>query len=206
MHEVQSISLCQIYFHFFEPIDYLFLVLAIIGAIASGVVSPIIFCLSSENFNNIGNTSEISSINAPPHILQMILEQMHNSIRKNMNENIRRQLICGSIAFVSNFLSLTFWSLIGNRCIHKLKKSYFTLLLSQEQGWFDSFNTYELANKVLAQLEQVEQGIGIKIGITIFAISQCLAGIIASFVSNWKVTLVMICIALFYVILFWQIL
>ena len=50
MHEVQSISLCQIYFHFFEPIDYLFLVLAIIGAIASGVVSPIIFCLSSENF------------------------------------------------------------------------------------------------------------------------------------------------------------
>ena len=70
MHEVQSISLFQIYFHFFEPIDYLFLVLAIIGSITSGIVTPIIFCLSSENFNNIGNTSEISSIDAPPHIFK----------------------------------------------------------------------------------------------------------------------------------------
>ena len=71
----------------------------------------------------------------------MILKEMNDGIRKSMNKNIKRQLVVGAIAFVSNFLNLTFWSLIGNRCSHKFKKSYFTVILSQEQGWFDSYNT-----------------------------------------------------------------
>ena len=193
--EPQSISLIQIYLHFFETIDYLFLILAIIGGIISGVCLPMLFYYSSENFSQIGNTEETRNIRAPPQVLEMILQEMHDGIRKSMNKNIKRQLVVGAIAFVSNFLNLTFWSLIGNRCSHKFKKSYFTVILSQEQGWFDSYNTYELANKVQAQLEQVEQGIGIKVGTTISAISQCIAGFIVSFLSSWKVTLVMISIA-----------
>ena len=202
MFEPQSISLFRIYRHFFEQIDYLFAILGIIGGLASGVCTPLLFFFSSDNFSKIGNTEEISDIQAPPQIIQMILDQRNKDIRESMDENIRRQLIVGAIAFVSNFMNLSFWYLIGNRTVHKLKKSYFSILLSQEQGWFDAFNTYELANKVLAQIEQVEYGIGIKVGICLFAISQCLTGFIVAFISYWKVTLIMICIAPFAILIY----
>ena len=203
--EPQSINLFRIYNHFFEPIDYLFIVLAIIGSIGAGLATPLLFLISSDVFNSIGNTGENKNIRAPPHILKMIQEQRIESINFTMNRNIKRQIIYGIISFVSNFLNLTFWSLIGNRCSLKLKKNYFYLLLSQEQNWFDSYNTYELATKVQAQLDQIERGIGIRIGITLYGISQCITGFAVSFTSSWKTTLVMISVSpialIFYIIL-----
>ena len=86
----------------------------------------------------------------------MIQEMMEQSISKSMNKNIKGQLICGAISFMVHFLNLTFWSLIGHRCAHKLNKNYFKILLSQEQGCFDCYNTYELASKVQAQIDQFE--------------------------------------------------
>ena len=51
-----------------------------------------------------------------------------------------------------------------------LKKKYFILILSQEQGWFDSYNTYELATKVHVQIEKLEQGIGLQVGLVFILI------------------------------------
>ena len=50
---------------------------------------------------------------------------------------------------------------VGQRDIHHLKFKYFSIILGQEQGWFDKNNAFEFATKVQAQLEQVEMGIGI---------------------------------------------
>ena len=163
--------------------------MAIIGSIGAGITTPLLFRISSDVYNNVGNTGETRNIRAPPAVLQMIQEMMHDSIRSSMNKNIRRQLTFGIISFVCNILSLTFWSLIGNRCSLKLKKNYFTLLLSQEQGWFDTYNTYELATKVQAQLDQIEQGIVVRIGINLFGISQLIAGVVVAFTSSWKTSL-----------------
>lgn len=182
--EEQSINLFRIYFHLFKPLDYFFLILAIIGSIGAGISNPLLIRISSDNLNNIGNTGETRNIQAPPKILKMIREQINNSIRASMNRSIKRQIIFGIISFICNFLNLTFWSLIGQRCSLKLKKNYFILLLSQEQGWFDSYNTYELSTKVHAQLDQIEHGIGIRIGITLFGICQCITGFLVSFTSS----------------------
>ena len=200
--EQHTINLLRIYFHLFEPLDYFFLFLAIIGSIGSGIAMPTLFIITSDNLNNIGNTGETRNIQAPPQILKMIQEQINNSIRASMNKSIKRQIIFGIISFICNFLNLTFWSLIGQRCSLKLKKNYFILLLSQEQGWFDSYNTYELATKVHAQLDQIEHGIGIRIGITLFAICQCITGFLVSFASSWKTSLVMISVSPFALILY----
>ena len=47
---------------------------------------------------------------------------------------------------------------------HRLKRQYFKVILSQEQGWFDANNPFEFATKVQSQLEQIEFGIGEKLG------------------------------------------
>ena len=58
--------------------------------------------------------------------------------------------------------SVCFWTFVGRRTCHKLKENYFRVILSQEQGWFNSNNPFEFATKAQAQLEQVEMDIGEK--------------------------------------------
>ena len=179
------------YFHLFEPIDWLFLILGVIGGIGAGFCHPMILYLNSKNFSSIGNTSE-QVITGPPHIVEMIKKLRIDSINKTMNNSIRKQLIFGAISFVTNFLCGTFWMLIGSRCSYNLKRRYFTLLLAQEQGWFDSFNTYELSTKVQSQLEQIEMGTGIKVGLVISSVIQLIMGFIFAFICYWKIAIVMV--------------
>ena len=190
MFKKQSVSIFRIYSHLFESIDWLFLVLATIGAIGAGISMPIMSYTMSDAFSDVGNTSE-------ERTSAEAMEQMFQMVEDAMEDQIKKQLIYGAISFVCNFLSVCFWSLIGNRCIYNLKKKYFTTILSQEQGWFDSNNAFEFATKVQAQLEQVEQGIGDKIGLVITMVCQCIVGFIFAFLASWKLTLVMLCVAPF---------
>jgi ATP-binding cassette subfamily B (MDR/TAP) protein 1 len=187
MFEQQSISLFRIYSHLCEPIDWLFIVLAIIGSIGAGVSMPIMSYLTSDVYSDVGNTSESRDTAAN-------IEAMKSVVKKTMNDQIKKQLIYGALSFLFNFMSVCFWSLIGNRCVYNLKKKYFTTILAQEQGWFDSNNAFEFSTKVQAQLEQVEQGIGDKVGMVLTMLSQCVVGFIFAFMASWKLTLVMLCV------------
>ena len=193
MFKKQSISIFRIYCHLFESIDWLFLVLGIIGAVGAGISMPIMSYTMSDAFSDVGNTSEVEP--TPEGISEMFA-----IVEDAMDDQIKKQLIYGAISFVCNFLSVAFWSLIGNRCVYNLKRRYFTTILAQEQGWFDSNNAFEFSTKVQAQLEQVEQGIGDKIGLVITMVSQCIVGFIFAFISSWKLTLVMLCVAPFIIL------
>ena len=187
MFEEKDISLFHIYHHLAEPIDYLYMVLAIIGSIGAGVAMPIMSYFSADLFSDIGNTSEYSDN----------LEELRDRVEDAFNTQIKRFLIIGAIIFVANFLSICFWTLMGSRMCHRLKRNYFTVILNQEQGWFDANNAFEFATKVQAQLEQVEMGIGEKFGQILTMLSQCIISFIFAFIMSWKITLVMLCIAPF---------
>ena len=187
MFEEKDISLFHIYKHLAEPIDYLYMVLAIIGSIGAGVGMPIMSYLSTDLFSDIGNTSEYSED----------LELLKSKVEHAFNVQIKRFLVAGSIIFLCQFLSICFWSLMGSRMCHRLKRNYFTVILSQEQGWFDANNAFEFSTKVQAQLEQVEMGIGEKFGQILMMCSQCIIGFVFAFITSWKVTLIMLCVAPF---------
>ena len=187
MFEQQSVSLFRIYGHLCEPIDWIFIALAIIGSIGAGISMPIMSYLTSDVYSDVGNTSESRDTQAN-------IEAMKSIVKKTMNDQIKKQMIYGALSFLFNFMSVCFWSLIGNRCVYNLKKKYFTTILAQEQGWFDSNNAFEFSTKVQAQLEQVEQGIGDKVGMVLTMLSQCIVGFIFAFMASWKLTLVMLCV------------
>ena len=187
MFKKQSVSICRIYSHLFEPIDWLFLFLAIIGSIGSGIAMPLMSYLTSDVYSDVGNTSEQRSTTVD-------VAKMIETVEDTMDDQIKKQLIYGAISFVCNFFSICFWSLIGSRCSYNMKKKYFSVILAQEQGWFDSNNAFEFATKVQAQLEQVEAGIGDRIGFFITMICQCIVGFVFAFISSWKLTLVMLCV------------
>ena len=101
-----------------------------------------------------------------------------------MNDQIKAQLINGVLSFIFYFVSIFFWSLVGNRCIYRLKQNYFTIILRQEQGWFDSNNPLEISTKVNSEIEDIEQGIGDKVGLLLTLITQCITGFIFGFISS----------------------
>ena len=117
--------------------------LGTIGSIGSGITMPILAYMMSDLFSDIGNTSE--------NVTEVDIEEMKNVVEKAMNKQIKRFLIFGALTFVANFLNVCFWTLVGERCVHHMKRNYFTVILSQEQGWFDAHNAFEFATKVQAQ-------------------------------------------------------
>lgn len=133
----KDISLFKIYGHLMEKIDYFFITLAIIGSLGGGLSLPIMAYISSDLMGDVGNTSEYAY---DPLILI-------DRVKSAFNTQIKRFLIFGAISFVANFLSICFWTLVGSRMCHKLKRNYFTIILSQEQGWFDANNAFNLQPK-----------------------------------------------------------
>ena len=126
--------------------------------------------------------------------------KMLDMVEDALMEQVYKFLWIGLGMFVATFLNAFCWTMVGLRMLLLLKQRYFVVILKQEQGWFDSNNAFEFATKVQAQLEQVEMGIGEKIGSVVQMVSQVIVGLIIAFTSSWKLTLIMLCVAPFIVI------
>ena len=116
MFKKQNVSLFRMYCHLLESIDWLFFVLGIIGAIGAGISMPIMSYTMSDAFSDVGNTSERTGTLEE---YELMLEMVEDAF----DDQIKKQLIYGAISFVCNFLSVCFWSLIGNRAVYNLKKN-----------------------------------------------------------------------------------
>ena len=180
-----KISIFRLYCHLNRPIDYFYMLIALIGSIGSGISMPLQAYISTELFSDIGNTSENIYTNIDPNTI-------NENIEKVFNRQIKKLLTFGSISFVCTFLSVTFWNLVAQRDIHNFKYKYFSLLLKQEQGWFDKNNAFEFATKVQTQLEKVESGMGDQLGHILTGLIQCISGFLFAFITSWKLTLAMI--------------
>ena len=112
MFEEKEVSLFHIFTHLGQPIDYLYLVLAIIGALGSGLTMPLMAYFSSDMMSEVGNTGEYSEDK----------EKLESTVKDAMNKQIKRFLIIGAAMFVANFLSIAFWTLLGSRLVHQIDR------------------------------------------------------------------------------------
>ena len=118
--EQKNISLLRIYKHFFEPLDWILFILAIIGAIGSGISLPLMSYLMSEVYSDIGNTSEARS-------QEELIAIMRQQVEDSMDDQIKKQLLYGALMFVLTFLCEFCWSLLGDRLSYNLKKKIFPI-------------------------------------------------------------------------------
>ena len=169
-----------------EGIDWLFLVLAIIGIFIGALASPLLSYLNALIFSNVGNTSEDRENLTEEEIMKL-------NVKEQMNSNIKKQLIFGSIELVGNIMGYGFFGLLSKRCIYNFKKKYFSLILSQEQAWFDSANVFEFATKIQAQIEYIEVGLGSRLGNILMDFFIGIASFIFAFFGSWKLSLVLLC-------------
>ena len=183
----KKISPFKFFFHLFEPIDWVYFIIGIIGCLACGISTPLIYYLNSEVYSEVGNTSEQRESLSEEEI-------MKENVKDTLNSSIKKQLIYGAIALVDNFLSYFFIGLISTRCLYTFKKRYFKAIFAQEQAWFDSTNVFLFASKIQTQLEYIEFSLGDKIALTLVSICIAIGSLIFAFLGSWKLTLVILCL------------
>ena len=182
----QKVSIFRFHLHFMEGIDWLFLALAIIGILIGAVAFPILSYLNAIIFSNVGNTSDDRDTLSEEEIMKL-------NVKEEMNSSIKYELIFGCMELVGNIMGYGFFGLLSKRCIYNFKKKYFSVILSQEQAWFDSANVYEFATKIHTQLEHIELGLGTGLGNVLMDFFVGIASFIFGFFGSWKLSLVLLC-------------
>ena len=175
-------------YHLSGKKELILMCLGILGSIISAISGPIM----SFNFGGaINNFSNIQNIDSKDPLYKDEIEDFITNIEKI----ILRYIILGGILFISHFLHAFCWQYSAFLQIYKLKEHYFSLIMSQEQAYFDKNNSFELVTKVQNQLEQIELGLGDKFGYIIQMCFTVLTGIIISFVVSYKLSLVILTVA-----------
>ena len=183
--ERKSVNVFKFYCHLFEPIDYLYFILGVIGLMICGLANPVFSYLSATVFSEVGNTSENRGSLSEEELMKL-------TVKESMNSNIKKQLLCGSIVLVGAIVGYFFIGLFSTRCLYNFKKKYFRAILSQEQGFFDLCNVFEFASKIQAQLEYIEFGLGEGLCVILIDIFVAIAEFIFSFLGSWKLSLVVL--------------
>ena len=186
MFEPINVNIFKFYYHLLEGIDWLYLVLGILGILVCALGGPVLSYLNATVYSNVGNTSEYRSDLTSEEIMKL-------NVKETMESNVKKQMIYGSASLVGNIVGYHFLGLLSSRCLYTFKKRYFTVILSQEQGWFDTTNVFEFATKIQAQLEYIELGLGEGLARVLVDIFIGIASLIFAFFGSWKLSLVLLC-------------
>ena len=195
MFEKKRISIFKLYFHISGTLEIILSVIAIIMTIGAGCSNAIMNWIFGDSSNSFTMATEIDVIKEflPKDIFDILFEYiMEDEIEPIINKKINQFLIIGAVMFVCNFLMMFLWSYLALRQVHWLKNNYFRIILNQEQGWFDENNAFEFATKVQAQLEQIELGLGDRLGQFIMMLTELIAGFVVAFIASWELTLILL--------------
>ena len=179
----KNISLWKFICHISNKKGFLLITLGAIGSIFSAISGPIM----SHTFGGaINDFSDVYELDKDDPTYKIKIQHFVENVRRT----ITKYLVIGSILFVANFIQAFGWQYSAFRQIHTLKKNYFSLIMSQEQGYFDQNNSFELVTKVQTQIENIECGLGDKFGFVIQKIFTVISGLVISFLVNFKLSLI----------------
>ena len=187
----KNISPFKLICHLSYQSEIILMIFAIIGAVGAGTSQPLIAYLVGQT---IGDYSKVSD----SYLVGLSFQEkqsVFNEFRDTRDTAVKNFLFIGIGIFVTTFISNFLWEYVGLQQVHHLKEKYFATILKQEQGWFDINNPYEFATKVQAQIEQIEFGLGEKIGQSIENLSTIVSGLIIAFLTSWELTLIMLTLA-----------
>ena len=185
--EYKPVSLWKFYCHINEKCDWFLIILAIIFTIVAGISNA----LEASIVGDVLNILQEIETDRIKYLDDNLYQATIDEVEPQINKNIRKFVIFGSLLFTLNVLSLFFWFYVSLRQMHKLRIKYFALLLHQEQGWFDQINVYEFSSKIQSQIESISAGLGDNPRNIFFFMASAIAGYFVAFNNSWKITLIL---------------
>jgi ABC-type multidrug transport system fused ATPase/permease subunit len=136
-----SVSFYKLLYHFLTTRDKWLLVLAFIGSFGVGISLPLFALFFGESLSQLNFIGSIDDF----------VDIFFNLLMKF--------IYVGISMLVGGILMYFLWTYIGRIIARRLKEQYFTLLLKQEQGFFDVENPYEFFFKLQNQVKIIENGV-----------------------------------------------
>ena len=186
MFEFKSVSPFKLYFHLAGKLEIFLMIIATIATIGSGCGAALKSVLVGDNLDILIDFGVEWIYYLNDEELETVMDYVDIFIDKTNNKFV----IFGSIIFVLNVISIFLWFYIGLRLLHKLKVNYFSLILKQEQAWFDQNNPYEFNSKIDVQLEGIGKSLGDNPRYIILYFIEVVAGYVVGFRRSWKITLI----------------
>jgi len=180
----KAVNICEVIGHLSTGLDIFFMVFGAICTLGSGCVSAFSALILGSSINNL--TVLVGIENFTDEEYQKKVQQ----VEPTLNKLILSFIYLAIFTLGVNFFMLFLWGFAAMRQINTLKIKYFKLILSQEQSFFDEHNSFEFANKIQSQLEQIEQGLGDRFSQIILMLAETISGLVIGFITSWKLSLV----------------
>jgi ABC-type multidrug transport system fused ATPase/permease subunit len=91
---------------------------------------------------------------------------------------INNIVITGCVSLFLGYLQVAFCAMSAERQIRTIRQTLFRSILQKEIGYFDKHKSGELTTKLADDVNQIRDGIGDKISITVQFLSSFIAGLI----------------------------
>lgn len=145
-------------FRFAQPLDYFFMIVGTVFALANGAIIPILIVLwndvlgsfvSFETSCGLSTTTNGSMVNSN-NFTNMINDSATAPVK--LTDLIRDQIIyfivLGICTNIASYFQVAFWIMAAERQTNRLRNKLFTSILRQNIGWYDVYKTGELTNRL----------------------------------------------------------
>uniref|UniRef100_A0A5K3EJJ9 ABC transporter domain-containing protein n=3 Tax=Mesocestoides corti TaxID=53468 RepID=A0A5K3EJJ9_MESCO len=163
------------YFSLFRYSDTADIIMLVVGVICSCVVG-ITFPLNLLIINRVING--FVALDAQTKALE------------TMNEMIKWYVLLGSLTLLLAFLQMFCFSLSAKRQGRRIRLKLFQQILRQDIGWFDQQTMGDLITKLTSQVDQIETGIGDRLGRFLQNLVMFISCFVSAFNNQWKLALV----------------
>jgi len=184
IYKGKPVPICKVINHLSTKLDIFFMVFGAICTAGSGCVTAFSALLIGGAINKLTILVGIEHLDNDKYFKKI------EEVEPTLNELILSFVYLALFTIGVNFFMLFLWGYAAMRQMNNLKTKYFKLILSQEQSFFDANNSFEFANKIQSQLEQIELGLGDRFSQIILMLAESISGLTIGFITSWKLSLV----------------
>jgi ATP-binding cassette subfamily B (MDR/TAP) protein 1 len=140
-----AVSFFKLQYYGKDYIGALIMTCAILSSLGLGIAMPYFSVLFGRSINNFG---------------VIIKDHESRSIAlENITYLAKQFVYVGAGMFITGFLMVWLWIYTGQKTVKTIKEEYFSMIMSQEQAWFDIINPYEFSTKIKYETQMIEHGV-----------------------------------------------
>lgn len=127
-------------------------------------------------------------------------ETSYDEFESRITEYVLYFVYLGIGQFVASYVATVAYIYVGEHITSKIRRRYLESCLRQNIGFFDNIGAGEVTTRLTADMNLIQAGISEKVSMTLSAISTFIAAFVIGFVHSWKLTLILSCTVVAWVI------
>ncbi|KAF9905616.1 Multidrug resistance protein 1 [Linnemannia zychae] len=166
---VKAVGYFELY-RFATTKEYLYIAIAVISSIGTGVGQPLVALLMGDIIGAMGTASSDDIIS---YVIKFA--------------------IVGCGMFLASYLQMCCWTLSAENQVKRIREEYLHAILRQDIGWHDTGKqTESLTTRLNSDTQLIYDGLADKVGLALSSFVTFIAGFVIGFTKGWKLSLVLL--------------